>query len=140
MVPIESSSSLGGLLNQANPGDYVAILAYMEPTLEVDEALKRLRHRIISKCRIATTVGYGPRFLHSTGQLHKGGPSTGLFFQLTTDFPEDLNVPGSDYTFGVLTNAQSYGDIQTLEELGRRTAKRHIVGNLPTEIGKLLVQ
>ena len=140
MVPIESSSSLGGLLNQANPGDYVAILAYMEPTLEVDEALKRLRHRIISKCRIATTVGYGPRFLHSTGQLHKGGPSTGLFFQLTTDFHQDINVPGSDYTFGALANAQSYGDIKTLQELGRRTAKRHIVGNLPTEIGKLLVQ
>ena len=94
----------------------------------------------MSHSRIATTVGYGPRFLHSTGQLHKGGPSTGLFFQLTTDFPEDINVPGSDYTFGALSNAQSYGDIQTLEELGRRTAKLHIVANFSVEIGKLLDQ
>ena len=140
MVPLESSSSLGDLLNQANPGDYLAILAYMEPTLEVEEALQILRHRIMSHSRIATTVGYGPRFLHSTGQLHKGGPSTGLFFQLTTDFPEDINVPGSDYTFGALSNAQSYGDMQTLEALGRRTAKLHIVENFSGEIGKLLNQ
>ena len=140
MVPLESASSLGGLLNQANPGDYLAILAYTQPTIEVDEALKLLRQQIMSHSRIATTVGYGPRFLHSTGQLHKGGPSTGLFFQLTTDFQEDINVPGSEYTFGALANAQSYGDIQTLEKLGRRTAKLHIAGNLPAEIGKLLIQ
>ena len=89
---------------------------------------------------IATTVGYGPRFLHSTGQLHKGGPSTGLFFQITTDFHQDINVPGSGYTFGALAHAQSYGDIQTLEKLGRRTAKLHVAGNLPAEIGKLLVE
>ena len=138
MVPPETSSSLGGLLNQANPGDYLAILAYIKPTIEVEEALNRLRQRIMSQSRIATTVGYGPRFLHSTGQLHKGGPSTGLFLQLTTDFHEDINIPGSNYTFGELANAQSYADFQTLEELGCRTAKIHIDGNLSTEIEKLL--
>ncbi|SVB18767.1 uncharacterized protein METZ01_LOCUS171621, partial [marine metagenome] len=100
MVSFETSSSLCGLLNQALPGDYLAILVYVEPTPEIDEALSDLRERIMIHSRIATTVGYGPRFLHSTGQLHKGGPPTGLYFQLTADSYQDINVPGAGYTFG----------------------------------------
>lgn len=140
MVPLETSSSLCDLLNQAYPGDYLAILIYVEQTSEIDEALTELRQRIMIQSHIATTVGYGPRFLHSTGQLHKGGPATALFLQITAEFQEDINIPGAEYTFGALANAQSYADIQTLEYLGRRIARIHIAGDVATGIGKLLVQ
>ncbi|MEE2656541.1 MAG: glucose-6-phosphate isomerase [Chloroflexota bacterium] len=140
MVPLETSFSIRDLLNQAHPGDYLAILIYVEQTPEIDEALTALRQRVMIQSHIATTVGYGPRFLHSTGQLHKGGPPTGLFLQITADFQEDINIPDAEYTFGALANAQSCGDIQALEYLGRRTAKIHFAGDVATGIGKLLVQ
>ncbi len=78
---------------------------------------------------IATTVGYGPRFLHSTGQLHKGGPDSGLFLQLTQEHAEDVPIPGKPYTFGVLADAQSRGDYQALNKAGRRTARVHLAGD-----------
>ena len=87
---------------------------------------------------MATTLGYGPRFLHSTGQLHKGGPSTGLFLQITTDYKADIAIPGEDYSFGTLTDAQSLGDIQALEALGRKTARIHVSGDVATGIATLL--
>lgn len=132
-----AATSLKALLSGASAGDYLAIMAYVEQTSETDAALASLRQRVMEKHHITTTVGYGPRFLHSTGQLHKGGPATGLFLQITTDYKVDIAVPGVDYSFGTLANAQSLGDIQTLQSLGRRAARSHVTGNVATGIAKL---
>ena len=123
---VEATSSVGKLLAGAKPGDYLAIMAYIRQTPEVDRALTDLRRRVIARYGIATIVGYGPRFLHSTGQLHKGGPATGLFLQLTTDHEKDLPIPGKPYTFGMLADAQALGDLQALQALGRRVARVHL--------------
>ena len=135
----ETTMSLNDLLSQASAGDYLAIMAYVEQTAETDEALEALRQRVMEGHHIATTVGYGPRFLHSTGQLHKGGPATGLFLQITTDYEGDIAIPGEDYSFGTLADAQSLGDLQTLESQGRRTAKLHLTENVAAGIAKLQV-
>lgn len=111
------------LLRQAVPGDYLAIMAYVRRTPEIDEALDDLRRLVTAKYGIATTMGYGPRFLHSTGQLHKGGPNTGLFLQITTDHDRSLPVPGTPFTFGVLADAQALGDLQALQSSGRRAIR-----------------
>lgn len=117
------SGSLEGLLEQAQPGDYLAIMAYLRQTPEVEDAFQALRRRVMERRRIATTLGYGPRFLHSTGQLHKGGPNTGLFLQITCADEEDCPVPGEEYTFGRLADAQALGDLRTLQQRGRRVAR-----------------
>jgi hypothetical protein len=110
------------LLAAAKPGDYLAITAFIRQTPETDEALNRLRQKVMDKHRIATTVGYGPRFLHSTGQLHKGGPGNGLFLQLTAPHERDFQIPGRPYSFGTLADAQARGDLQALLSRGRRVA------------------
>jgi transaldolase/glucose-6-phosphate isomerase len=133
----DAPTSLTDLLEGASAGDYLAIMAYVEQTPETDTALESLRRQIMEKHRIATTVGYGPRFLHSTGQLHKGGPITGLFLQITTDYQHDIAIPGEDYSFGTLADAQSLGDLQTLESLGRRTAKARLTGDVAAGIEQL---
>ena len=122
----DASDSLNDLLDKARPGDYLAIMAYLRPTPEVDQALNALRRRVIEQYRIATTLGYGPRFLHSTGQLHKGGPDTGLFLQITAEHRKDIPIPGELYGFATLAQAQAQGDIQVLAALGRRVARVHI--------------
>ncbi|RMH36902.1 MAG: bifunctional transaldolase/phosoglucose isomerase [Nitrospirae bacterium] len=123
-------------LARAQPGDYVAINAYLERTPAIHDQLQRLRSRIRDAKRVATTVGYGPRFLHSTGQLHKGGPNSGVFLQLTCDDPEDLPIPGEPYTFGVLKAAQALGDLQSLVSRGRRVIRVH----LGSDVGKGLAR
>jgi transaldolase/glucose-6-phosphate isomerase len=123
---LEPVGSLEGLLSSARPGDYLAIMAYLNQTPEVDEAVSALRRRVMERHRIATTFGYGPRFLHSTGQLHKGGPDSGLFLQLTADHERDIPIPGEPYTFGVLADAQATGDLQALQAKGRRVARAHL--------------
>ena len=133
-----SATSLKDLLSGASAGNYLAIMAYVEQTSETDAALESLRQRVMEKHHIATTVGYGPRFLHSTGQMHKGGPATGLFLQITTDYKGDVAIPGEDYSFGTLADAQSLGDIQALEALGRKTARIHVSGDVATGIATLL--
>lgn len=105
------------------PGDYLAIMAYVHQTPDVDRALSTLRRNVMERHQIATTLGYGPRFLHSTGQLHKGGPESGLFLQLTADHGKDVIIPGEPYTFGVLVEAQALGDLQALQASGRRVAR-----------------
>ncbi len=115
-----STGTLADLLEKTEPGDYFAILAYVRQTPETDAALAGLRQRVMSRYRVATTLGYGPRFLHSTGQLHKGGPDKGLFLQITTDHEEDVPVPGEPYTFGTVADAQALGDLQVLQAAGRR--------------------
>ena len=120
---VEAPGSIAGLLSTARPGDYLAIMAYIRQTPETDRALADLRRGIAERHGIATTLGYGPRFLHSTGQVHKGGPDSGLFLQLTADYRVDLPVPGESYTFGALAQAQALGDLKALLALGRRVAR-----------------
>ena len=112
--------SLSALLEEARPGDYMAILSYLPPDSRIDSLLNELRSRVMRRCRIATTAGYGPRYLHSTGQLHKGGPGTGVYLQLTLGSHQQLPIPGQSCGFDTLAAAQSIGDYQALSNLGRR--------------------
>jgi glucose-6-phosphate isomerase len=119
-------AALARFLEQARPGNYVALQAYLTEDAPTDRALTQLRLRIRDRTRLATTVGYGPRYLHSTGQYHKGGPNTGLFFQLTADDTVDADVPGAPYTFGVFKRAQAQGDLEALRAHGRRVMRVHL--------------
>lgn len=114
---------IGSLLQQIGPGDYVAIQAYLPRTRDVDAQLQAVRLKLRDRYRVATTVGHGPRFLHSTGQLHKGGPNTGVFVQIVSGDDVDLPIPGKPYTFVRLKRAQALGDFQTLRAQGRRVAR-----------------
>src|SRR3984893_5048477 len=116
-------AAIQALLGQVRAGDYVALLAFIAPGGEHDRALNAIRLAIRDKHRVATTVGYGPRYLHSTGQLHKGGPNTGVFLQVVGDDPKDLPLPGEKFTFGVLKQAQALGDFQALRNHGRRVLR-----------------
>jgi len=111
---VEVTRSLADLLAEGGKGDYLAILAYVRQTAEVDEILTGLRRKVVKQYHIATTLGYGPRYLHSTGQLHKGGPETGLFLIITADHEKDLPIHGQPYSFGTLADAQAMGDLQAL--------------------------
>ena len=123
LPPMEASSSLGDLLSQGGPGDYLVIMAYIRQTPQVDQALDDLRRKVTARHGIATTMGYGPRFLHSTGQLHKGGRGSGLFLQLTGEHAHDLTIPGAPYTFGVLADGQAVGDLRALLASLRRAVR-----------------
>jgi glucose-6-phosphate isomerase len=118
--------ALAAFLAQARDGDYLALHAYLPYDPAIAEALQTLRVALRDRLRLATTVGFGPRFLHSTGQLHKGGPNNGLFLQLTADDVEDAAVPGEAYTFGVLKRAQALGDFVALRARGRRIVRIHL--------------
>jgi transaldolase/glucose-6-phosphate isomerase len=111
---IEAGPALARLLAQATGGAYLATMAYTGRTEDSEGALTRIRRHVRDVKRIATTVGYGPRFLHSTGQLHKGGPPTGLFLQIVQDDEVDVGIPGEPYTFSILKQAQALGDFQSL--------------------------
>ena len=115
---------LGELLKQVNEGDYVAILAYLDRTSETEDAIERVRVAIRDRYEVATTTGFGPRFLHSTGQLHKGGANNGVFIQVVdSGCSVDLPIPGQPYTFGTLIEAQALGDLRSLRARGRRMAR-----------------
>ena len=114
------------LRRRAQRGDYLAILAYLPPAPEVTARLQALRAEWGRALGCATTLGFGPRYLHSTGQLHKGGPNTGLFLVITTDDAEDLAIPEQGRTFGELKRAQARGDIRALLARGRRVAHVHL--------------
>src|SRR5207302_4746018 len=109
-----SKSAIAALLGRAKPGAYFAIMAYTRHTAAADSAIDAIRTAVRDKRHFATTAGYGPRFLHSTGQLHKGGPKTGLFLQIVQDDAQDVPIPGQPYSFSVLKQAQSLGDLQSL--------------------------
>ena len=126
----QSPTGLNELLAHAQPGRYLAIMAYIDSTPAVDEAMTALRKAIAERYGIATTMGYGPRFLHSTGQLHKGGLDSGLFLQLTAAHHDDLPIPGKPYTFGALTDLQAIADLTALQSRGR-TVARVDLGNDP---------
>jgi hypothetical protein len=113
-----TDEELAALLRDANPPHYVAIMGYLAFSDELDQAIAGLRSAIRAATGAAVTFGYGPRFLHSTGQLHKGGPPTGRFLQLVNDPQLDVEIPGEPYTFGTLIAAQAAGDLQTLRQHG----------------------
>src|SRR5262249_50292628 len=123
-VPVEGRAARDwahALLGLARPGDYAATLAFMRRTEARHAALARVRHAWRAAARVAPTVGYGPRYLHSTGQLHKGGPPTGVFLQLTVE-DGDEPIPGEWYGFRTLRDAQAAGDFEVLGRRGRRVA------------------
>jgi glucose-6-phosphate isomerase len=131
---VDAPGSIESLLSKARPGDYLAIMAYIHQTPETDIALADLRRKVTENHGIATTLGYGPRFLHSTGQVHKGGPDSGLFLQLTTDLREDIPVPGESYTFGILAEAQALGDLKVFLALERRVVRVQLPSGSNSEI------
>lgn len=130
-------NGLKNFLGQARGDDYLTLMAYLPMLPEVQEAINTLRLTLRHRLKLATTVGYGPRFLHSTGQLHKGGKNQGLFIQLTHTPTPDLPIPGQPYTFGVLIAAQAQGDYHTLLERNRRVIRVHFTGDVVDGIGWL---
>lgn len=131
------ADSLADLMSQIEKKDYLAVMAYVPATPETDAALDLLRVTLLNKFKIATTVGYGPRFLHSTGQLHKGGNNRGIFIQITHDAAPDVAIPEMPYTFGVLISAQAQGDFQALSERDRRLIRFHFKGDVVAGLKRL---
>ncbi len=118
------TDELRALLKEIGSGDYVAILAYLDRTSEAEDTIERARLAIRDRYAVATTTGFGPRFLHSTGQLHKGGPNSGVFIQVTDgERSTDLPIPGQPFSFGTLIDAQALGDLRSLRTRGRRVAR-----------------
>jgi transaldolase/glucose-6-phosphate isomerase len=122
-------AALKALLDGLGPGKYLAIMGFLEPSDEFDEQIRRLRTAVRGRRRVATTFGYGPRYLHSTGQMHKGGPKTGVFLQLIHDGDRDAEVPEAGYSFTTLKNAQAIGDLQTLREHGLPAERVRLEGD-----------
>ena len=120
------SGYLKAHLDRLKPGDYFALLAYLEMNDAHERELQASRHAVLETKRVATCLGFGPRFLHSTGQAYKGGPDSGVFLQITCDDAEDLAVPGQKYTFGVVKAAQARGDFAVLADRGRRALRVHL--------------
>ncbi len=125
------------LLRLAQPGDYLALMAYLAPTPETEAALQGWRGRLRDTGHLATTLGYGPRFLHSTGQLHKGGPNTAICVQITGEAREDVPIPGASYTFGNLIAAQSLGDFEALQARGRRVVRIELGSDITAGLARL---
>jgi hypothetical protein len=113
-------------LGQFNPGDYMALLGYIEMNSAHEKSLQAMRHAVRDRKHVATCLGFGPRFLHSTGQAYKGGPNTGVFLQITCDDANDLPVPGQKYTFGIVKAAQARGDFHVLADRKRRALRVHL--------------
>ena len=124
-------------LSRIKAGDYFAVLGYIQMNAEHEQALQAVRHAVRDKKRVATCLGFGPRFLHSTGQAYKGGPNSGVFLQITCDDSVELPVPGQKYTFGVVKAAQARGDFQVLAERGRRALRVHLASNLKAGLATL---
>jgi len=117
-------------LSRIKAGDYFAVLGYIQMNAEHEQSLQAVRHAVRDKKRVATCLGFGPRFLHSTGQAYKGGPNSGVFLQITCDDSVELPVPGQKYTFGIVKAAQARGDFQVLADRGRRALRVHLGSNL----------
>jgi glucose-6-phosphate isomerase len=118
------AGAVEAVLGQLPPNGYVAVMAYLDP-VEAAE-LVYVRPALAHRCRRPVTFGWGPRFLHSTGQYHKGGPPQGVFVQVTGTFAEDLDIPDRPFTFGTLIRAQAAGDAQVLAEHGRPVLRLHL--------------
>src|SRR5205807_1391364 len=124
-------------LNRLSDHDYFALLAFVPMNDENEALLQKIRHAVRDKRRVATCLGFAPRFLHSTGQAYKGGPNTGVFLQITCDDAVDLPVPGRKYTFSVVKAAQARGDFDVLVERDRRALRAHLGADVATGLGTL---
>lgn len=131
------ADALSAHLRRLRPGDYFALLAYVEMNEAHDRQIQALRHAVRDSKRVATCLGFGPRFLHSTGQAYKGGPNSGVFLQVTCEDAADLPVPGQRYTFGIVKAAQARGDVQVLTERGRRLLRVHLGVDVPAGLATL---
>ena len=120
------SGYLRGHLTRLQPNDYFAMLAYIKMNEAHEQTLQATRELVRDAKRVATCLGFGPRFLHSTGQAYKGGPNTGVFLQITCEDQHDLHVPEQKYTFGIVKAAQARGDLEVLSERGRRALRVHL--------------
>jgi glucose-6-phosphate isomerase len=139
-APPEASGATGALLrmlDRARPGDYVALLAYVAPTPGNEADLQARRSAVRDRTRLATTLGFGPRYLHSTGQLHKGGPNTGVYLEITSHDALDVPIPGAPYGFSTLKQAQALGDLESLRNHGRRAMRLHLGADLPGGLKRL---
>lgn len=137
MPEVEACISVSELLSPATSGNYVAVMVYANQTSEMDEALAALRSGITERLGVPVTLGYGPRILHSTGQMHKGGPNEGLFIQVTCDRSLDMKIPDEDYSFGTLLQAQALADLRALREINRRVAHVHLGEVNPNSLKRL---
>ncbi len=133
----QAGGSVPELLADAGTGSYAAVMVYARQTPEMDEALATLRRRITERYGVPVTLGFGPRILHSTGQMHKGGPDEGLFIQITCDSEIDLEIPGGDYSFGTLVEAQARADLRALRAIDRRVAHVHLGDVGPESLKRL---
>jgi len=136
--PADVEQAIADHFARTVPGDYIALNAYLPMDDANRLALERLRQVLSAKLQVPATLGFGPRFLHSTGQLHKGGPNNGVFLQLTADDPLDLPVPEQRYSFGVLKQAQARGDFAVLCERGRRALHLHLPAHDSTTLMDLV--
>jgi hypothetical protein len=125
MEPVDHRP-VDALLEELGPGDYLAIQAYVDPQDPLVAELEGIRVALRDRHRVATTLGIGPRYLHSTGQLHKGGPNSGVFLQVLIDNEDDLPIPGEPHGFADLERAQAAGDLRALQDRGRRAARVNI--------------
>jgi transaldolase/glucose-6-phosphate isomerase len=136
-----SDKTLGGYLKahlgRIKAGDYFAVLGYIQMNPEHEETLQNIRHTVRDKKKVATCLGFGPRFLHSTGQAYKGGPNSGVFLQITCDDAVELPVPEQKYTFGIVKAAQARGDFQVLADRGRRALRVHLGKDLKAGLATL---
>jgi hypothetical protein len=133
-VAAEAASAVRNWLGGVRPGDYVAVMAYLPPNDETDRRLAALRRAVARRTKVAVTVGYGPRFLHSTGQLHKGGPPRGHFLQIVDAPAATVPIPGAPYGFGRLIAAQADGDLEALRTRGRPTVRIDDLAALEAEL------
>ena len=124
-------------IDQVNQNDYFAILAYLEMSPENQILLQKMRQSVLKRTGAATTAGFGPRFLHSTGQAHKGGANNGVFLMLTADDTEDIAVPGRRYSFATVKDAQARGDFEVLAQRGRRVIHLHLSGDLTRQLERI---
>jgi hypothetical protein len=124
-------------LSRLGKGDYFALLGFIQMNSSHEASLQKMRHAVRDKKHVATCLGFGPRFLHSTGQAYKGGPGSGVFLQVTCDDAVDVPIPGQKYTFGVVKAAQARGDFQVLAERGRRALRVHLGKNLVDGLSSL---
>jgi transaldolase / glucose-6-phosphate isomerase len=132
-----SDDALGTLLGRLEPGKYLALMGFLKPSEEFGSAIRNLRSAVRDARRAATTFGYGPRFLHSTGQLHKGGPPNGVFLQLIHDGDDDAEVPEAGYSFTTLKNAQAIGDLDTLRGHGLPAERIRLEGDPVEALSRL---
>lgn len=131
-------AAIAAQLARVHKGDYFAITQYIAETAETEALIQQLRTAVREKLRVATTTGYGPRFLHSTGQLHKGGPDSGVFLQITSADAQDVPLPGEKFTFGILKEAQALGDFESLSKRNRRAIRVDLGTDIPGGLKRIL--